>query len=317
MKNTNRFSCRKFPRRAALFELLESRILLSALNLDSTLESRGFRFSGLLSPMCSIGTISDPPLAAASNVRQVAASVSATPVVSLSAGGSKASEINNGVSKGVGKVTVSRTGSTASALDVHFTLSGSAILDTNYSLTSNGNNLTDTVTIPAGAKSAIIILVPIDDNMGTGPLTATISVATDALYTITSTIAKAHATVTIADSAPVVSVAASRPTASEKSNGSTGQFTISRTGATGQSLAVALDLGGTAVNGTDYYLSGFHGSTLVLPAGVKSASFAIVAINNHKPDVPNLKVVLTLDNDAPYFINPQKSSATVTILDAG
>ena len=313
MRNTAAFSPVRPRRRATLMDALESRMLLSG--------------SGLA---CAAGAISLPPAGARSldshpavqadsrltllNTRPAA--VAGPPTVSISPAQGKASEINDGTSKGVAKLTVSRTGATSASLDVHFTLTGTAALNTNYTLSSGGNSLTDTITIPAGAKSTTILLVPVDDNTGTGPLTATVSLATDALYTVTSTIAKTHSTVTIADSAPVITVKATRPTSSEKGSG-TGQFTISRSGATGQSLPVFLDLGGTAVKGPDYYLSGLFGTTLVIPAGAKSASFSIVAVNNHKADVPNLNVVLTVLSDPSYFITPQKNSATVTILDAG
>ena len=313
MKITARNSSGRPRCPVALFDSLESRMLLS-----------------VAAPACAAGTISVPPSGTLSvlNAPAVQADSSLTllnahpaavvgpPTVSISPAQGKASEINNGISKGVAKLTISCTGSTSAPLDVHLTLTGTAVLTTNYNLSSNGNALTDTVTIPAGAKSATVLLVPIDDSTATGPLTATISLATDAQYTVTSTIAKTHSTVTIADSAPVVSVSASRPTSSEKGSGS-GQFTISRTGATSQSLAVSLDLEGTAVRGTDYYTSGLSGSTLVIPAGAKSASFSIVAINNHIHNVPNLNVMLTPLSDTSFSINPQKASATVTILDAG
>src|SRR5262249_42080525 len=56
-----------------------------------------------------------------------------------------------------GTSTVSRSGSTASALTVNYTLSGTAANGVDY------QNLSGSVTIPAGADSAPVVVSPVDD----------------------------------------------------------------------------------------------------------------------------------------------------------
>src|SRR6185503_14192376 len=58
-----------------------------------------------------------------------------------------------------GTFTVSRTGSTASALTVNYSLSGTAINGVDY------QQLSGSVTIPAGADSAPVVVRPVDDTL--------------------------------------------------------------------------------------------------------------------------------------------------------
>ena len=240
-----------------------------------------------------------------------------SPTVSITANKPQASEINNGTTTGIGQFTISRiNGVLTQPLTVHVGISGTATDVTDYSITSNGSAVTDTVTIPAGKPSVTVTVVPVNDNIGEGPETVILTIGTDNTYTISST--KTSATVTIKDSAPVISVQANRPTASEANNSATGEFTISRLGGdTTQPLVITVDLGGTATLNTDYFISGAFSGSITIPAGAKSATLTIVAMNNHVHNVPNLNVLLTLTAETPYFVNPLKSSATVTILDAG
>lgn len=65
--------------------------------------------------------------------------------------------------------TVSRTGSTVSALEVHYRVGGTATNGIDY------RELVGTVTVPAGAKSADIIVDPIDDGIAEGTETVVIT----------------------------------------------------------------------------------------------------------------------------------------------
>ncbi|HEU0011501.1 MAG TPA: Calx-beta domain-containing protein, partial [Verrucomicrobiae bacterium] len=58
-----------------------------------------------------------------------------------------------------GTFTVSRSGSTATALTVHYSLGGTAVNGTDYQL------LSGSVTIPAGSDSAPVVVQPVDDNL--------------------------------------------------------------------------------------------------------------------------------------------------------
>jgi subtilase family serine protease len=75
-----------------------------------------------------------------------------------------------------GRLTVQRTGSTDEALLVHVTITGTATPGTDYV------PLPDTVTIPAGAASADIDVVPLDDALFENNEAVTMSVAPDPAY---------------------------------------------------------------------------------------------------------------------------------------
>jgi len=98
-----------------------------------------------------------------------------------------------------GTYVISRLGDTASALNVLFSLSGTATLGSDYTLSH-----TSPVTIPAGQNSVSLTLTPVDDStFGEGAETTILNITPDAAYPIGA----AAATITIADNdnnAPVV-----------------------------------------------------------------------------------------------------------------
>jgi autotransporter-associated beta strand protein len=98
-----------------------------------------------------------------------------------------------------GTFVISRAGSTASPLNVLFTLSGTATLTSDYTLSH-----TSPVTIPAGQSSVTITLTPVDDaTFGEGIETSILNITPNAAYPI----GIASATISIADNdntAPVV-----------------------------------------------------------------------------------------------------------------
>jgi hypothetical protein len=107
------------------------------------------------------------------------------PVVTVSATTPNAAE---GGASGV--FTISRTGSTASALAVNFTVSGSATASSDY------QSLAASTTIPAGATSKTLSVTPIDDMTIESSETVLLTLANGVDYTAGS---QNSATVTIAD----------------------------------------------------------------------------------------------------------------------
>jgi len=102
------------------------------------------------------------------------------PVVSITQVTGEAWEAAPSTHPGVLRLT--RTGSTATALTVTLGIQGTAVAGTNYKLTGpNGNivvfNGLAQVTIPIGAASADITIVPLEDNTANGPLTVQVIVA--------------------------------------------------------------------------------------------------------------------------------------------
>jgi hypothetical protein len=107
------------------------------------------------------------------------------PVVSIAATDPDASEPGSNT----GTFTVSRTGSTGSALTVNYAISGTATNGGDYQM------LTGTVQIPAGQVSAPIVVTPIDDP-NPEPTETVIVTITSGSYTIGD---PSQATVNIAD----------------------------------------------------------------------------------------------------------------------
>jgi hypothetical protein len=112
--------------------------------------------------------------------------VTVTVTVTVSATDANAAEA--GLDPGV--FTVSRTGPTGSPLTVFYAMGGSATNGTDY------QNLSGSVTIPAGQTSATITVTPIDDALVEGDETAVIQLQANAAYTLGT---PNSATVTLAD----------------------------------------------------------------------------------------------------------------------
>ena len=96
------------------------------------------------------------------------------PEVSVTATDAEAAE-----SGGRGEFTITRTGDTSEALTVYFTLSGSATLGTDYTVSQ-----TTPVTIPAGTESMTIVITAIDDNDAEGTETVTLTVIKTSDYVL-------------------------------------------------------------------------------------------------------------------------------------
>src|SRR5207244_945940 len=125
------------------------------------------------------------------------------PTVTVTASDATASESGD-----TGAFTITRTGSTGSALTVNYGLSGSASNGSDY------QQLGNSATIAAGSSSAIVTVTPIDDSSVEGAETVVLTLLANSAYTVGS---PNSATVTIADndSAP--------PTADFTANTTSGQ----------------------------------------------------------------------------------------------
>ena len=77
-----------------------------------------------------------------------------------------------------GTFTVSRTGSTSSALTVYYAVSGTAASGSDYSA------LSGSVTIPAGSSTATITVIPINDTSVESDETVIVTLSTNASYTV-------------------------------------------------------------------------------------------------------------------------------------
>lgn len=226
------------------------------------------------------------------------------PTVNLTASDPAASEPS-----GTGTFTVTRSGSTAAALAVIYTIGGTAQNSVDY------NAIANSVVIPAGAASANVIITPIDDSEVESAETVILTLQSSGAYALGSS---TTATVSITDNdvpppviLPTINVTATDPNAAEPSN--PGVFTITRSGGSagnGSALTVKYFLGGTAQNGTDYSTLGNY---VVIPAGSASATVTITPIDDSTVE-PDETAILTLQLLPEYTLGTA-SSATVTIAD--
>jgi len=107
------------------------------------------------------------------------------PTVTVTASDANAAEPGN-----TGAFTITRTGSTSSALTVNYAVNGSASSGADY------QSLGSSVTIPAGSSSATRTVTPIDDSTVEGSETVVLNLSANSAYTVGS---PNSATVTIGD----------------------------------------------------------------------------------------------------------------------
>jgi hypothetical protein len=206
-----------------------------------------------------------------------------------------------------GTFRISRDGQTNEALTVSYQVTGSASSPNDYLPIGNS------VTIPAGARWADIVVTPVDDPTEEPVETVTMTLLSAPKATISAT---QSATVFIADNdgaadLPIVSVVATDPVAS-CTPPDTGTFVLTRDRSTNVALTVSFTVGGTAASGVDYFAIG---NSVTIPEGASAATLTVVPRGT--VIAPNNKtVVATLTIGGAYRAAPALSSATVTILGA-
>jgi len=158
-----------------------------------------------------------------------------------------ATDANAAESGDTGSFTISRTGSTAAALVVNYSMGGTAGNGTDY------QTLPGLVIIAVGSSTASITVTPIDDTTVESNETAVLTLAASSAYTVGS---PNNATIIIADNdsgppnQPVVTLSEFDPSASE-TGPDVGVIYFHRTGDVSQPLTVNWAFSGTAANGSD------------------------------------------------------------------
>jgi Ca2+-binding RTX toxin-like protein len=236
------------------------------------------------------------------------------PTVTITASASDASEVG----PTSGAVTVSRTGSTSTALQVALTWNGSAVFGDDYTVTVSGGSLSGDrllLTIAAGSSSATLTITPKADTLVEGSETVVVALGAPSGWT-----GSGSATVTIADapapSLPVVSITATAPNASEVGP-TAGTITVARTGGTTGALQVNLTWNGTATAGTDYTVtvSGgtLSGTLLTFSVGSASVVITITPVQDTNATEGTETVIVGLASGSGYT---GTGTATVGIADA-
>src|SRR5438105_2993805 len=179
--------------------------------------------------------------------------------------------------------TVTRSGDTGFPLTVYYAIGGTASNGVDYS------ELSGAVTIPAGADSAMIEVIAIDDFLVEGTETVVIELKPVVCAAMVPpppdcylvghsnrAVAFIHDDDTNINPPPVVTIVATDPDASE-TGPDPGTFTVTRTGDTNKPLTVRYIIDGTAKNGADYLaLSNY----VVIPAGSSSADITVTPIDD-------------------------------------
>jgi Calx-beta domain/RTX calcium-binding nonapeptide repeat (4 copies) len=148
----------------------------------------------------------------------------------------------------LGTFTLTRTGSTATALTVNYTITGTATNGTDYT------SIPLTATFIAGSATALINITPTNDIIaeGTIPETAIFTLAAGTGYGIDST--KAAATVSLLDNDSQPTISINDVTLVEGDAGTTNAvFTVSLSNPSSTAVTVNyITANGTATAGTDY-----------------------------------------------------------------
>lgn len=205
-------------------------------------------------------------------------------------------------------------------LVVSYTLAGSATSPANYSLATGLNTsaiTSTTFTIDAGATTATIEVVPINDflvNSTTNNIIMTIAPNLPD-YQIGTT---GTATINILDDDNLFTVT-STGTANE--GGTTGTFTFSRATSTVGAIVVNFSVGGTAIFPTNYTVSGATSYTagtgsITIPAGQASATLTIQPINDFTINPTRGVTLAIVASGVPnYTIASTNNNATLNITD--
>jgi antitoxin (DNA-binding transcriptional repressor) of toxin-antitoxin stability system len=177
--------------------------------------------------------------------------------------------------------------------------------------------------IPAGQTSTTLAITPIDDMAIEPPETFILTIDNSYVacgYAVDP--AQKTATATITDNEPTVGIAATDGNMDEQGQ-DPGRFTITRSNVGSQDLVVSYTVGGTAVNGGDYYWTGWTWASgfpstisgvVTIPAG--STPVAIDLVPYDDLFVEGIQtVILTLKDASTYIVSALNNSATATILD--
>lgn len=254
----------------------------------------------------------------ANNTSAATAGTITRATVSIITTDSSAAEVTTGTAN-PGQYRFTRTGSTASALVIHYSIGGTATANVDYTL----SGINGTVVIPAGLTAVAINLDVTNDGLAENDETAILTIDADDYYTVSAT--QNTATVTILDNEPRVSIVASDAAAGEvtaPAAANPGQFRVTRTGATTAAMVVTFSISGTAAAGDDFSVTGtgvtFDANTgigtITIPIGATSAVFNVNVVDDAVSENPET-VIATPTADANYSVSATQGSATVTIAD--
>jgi hypothetical protein len=166
------------------------------------------------------------------------------------------------------------------AVTVPFTITGTALLNTDYTI------LASPITIPAGSTSGSTTLTITQDAIDELNETVIITLGTPTNATL-GAITVHTITITDDDPAPVVSFSTA---AQSRTESGTMTVTAQLMAVSGLPVTIAYSIGGTATSGTDYTISG---NFITINAGSLTGT-ATISIIGDALDEPNETVILTM-----------------------
>lgn len=184
---------------------------------------------------------------------------------------------------GMGILRVNRTGLTTAALNVVYSVGGSATTGSDYTA------LTGSVTIPAGQSTATITVTPINDNLVEGAETVVVTLSPNAAYTVSTL---ANATVTIA-SEDVARLSINNVTRVEGNSGTQNfVFTVTSSNPSASTVTVTYaTANGSAVAPGDY--TAIAPTVLTFSPGQVSKPVTVAVVGNTTME-PNETFVVNL-----------------------
>jgi Domain of unknown function (DUF4347)/FG-GAP-like repeat/Calx-beta domain len=193
--------------------------------------------------------------------------VSTLPIVTIAAPDPNAAEA--GLNPGTFRI--SRTGGTSTALNVSYTIAGTATNGTDYTPTLAG-----TATIPVGSSTVDVTITPSDDAITEGSETAILTLTDTAAYNLGAP-ATQTATVAIADNDALSTVTLGLSGSPFSENGGVATVTATLSNPSAQDVTVNLGFSGTGTRGTDYNPSA---STIAIAAGSTTGSISLTGVND-------------------------------------
>lgn len=227
------------------------------------------------------------------------------PTVTLTGTDTKAAEPSD-----KGTLTFTRNGPTTEALEVSYSVDGTADADDDYT------ELEGTVTIPVGKSSITVTIETKDDTDVEGSETVIISTDSDSAYIVDGD--KDEATVTITDNEkPTVTLTVTDDKADEdgeseeEDSAGTATFKFARTGPTTENLDVFYTITGTSKTGTDTtdVLTG----KITIPSGSANKTLTITGKDDDAFE-GNETLILTMKAGTTYTVGTDKTG-TATIVD--
>jgi ribosomal 50S subunit-recycling heat shock protein len=203
---------------------------------------------------------------------------------------------------GGARVTFQRSGDLGPPLEVDYLLAGSAVPGVDYA------TLPGRITIPAGASSVAVEIVPLDDAELEGDETVEVRLGDSPVY---NPVTASRAVVVLRDDEqPTVTVEALDDRAIEGDD--PGTFLFRRAGLAAEAVVVRYRFAGSAVHQADFVASG---DRIVIPAGQRQAVLTVTPIDDAlREDAETIALELVAD---PAYAIGTPSRAAVTLEDNG